>query len=472
MNRTKMKVARAGWGRWSHLGVAVLALSAAACDVDSLTELPDPDIIGSQIASDTANLPILRNGVQYEFARALTGPAGNNNEPGVAGTGGLLADELWYSSTFPTMREIDGRNTSTGNSNLANVYRYVHRARNLAERTAEVYTSSARANSTDHALVANYAAFTYVYFGENFCSGVPFSTAALTGELTFGPANTTQQILELALQKFDQALTVANAARASATGATAIAAAEAQQNMARVGRGRTLLNLNRPAEAAAAVAAVPTSFVYNIPFSVPTNAPGNGIFYHINSERRSSAATDEGTNGLHFFNRVTTSPTIDPRAPVTWVAAGGLSNPNLPQYAQGKYPNRGSPMPVANGVEARLIEAEAQLRAGSTTGMLTILNTLRSGAGVAGLAPLAAPANATAAREMLFRERAFWLWLTGHRLGDLRRLIRQYGLTANQVFPVGQTIFGSNYGTDVNLPIPQAEQNNPEFSGSCLDRNA
>lgn len=460
MNRTKTKVAPAGWGRWSHLGVAVLALSAAACDVDSLTQLPDPDIIGSPVASDTANLPILRNGVQFEFARALTGPAGNNNEAGIVGTGGLLADELWYSSTFPTMREIDGRNTSTGNSNLANVYRYVHRARNLAERAAEVYAASPRNNSVDHALVTNYAAFTYVYFGENFCSGVPFSTAALTGELTFGPANTTQQVFETGLQRFDQALAIATASGNAA-----------QVNMARVGRGRTLLNLNRPAEAAAAVAAVPTNFVYELPFSTPTNAPGNGLWHHVNSERRSSAATNEGTNGLPFFNRVTTgNPTSDPRAPVTYIAAGGLSNPNLPQYAQQKYPTRGSAMPVANGVEARLIEAEAALRAGNTAGMLTILNTLR--AGTTGLAPLAAPANANAARDLLFRERAFWLWLTGHRLGDMRRLIRQYNMTQTQVFPVGQTIFGSNYGTDVNLPIPQAEQNNPEFAGQCIDRNA
>ncbi len=466
MNRTKMKVASARWGRWSHLGVAVLALSAAACDVDSLTELPDPDIIGSQIASDTANILILRNGVQFEFGRALTGPAANNNEPGIAGTGGLLADELWYSSTFPTMREIDGRNTSVDNSNLANVYRYVHRARNLAERAAEVYVASPRANSADHALMLNYAAFSYVYFGENFCSGVPFSNAALSGELTFGPANTTQQIFELALQKFDQALVVATASGNAA-----------QINLARVGRGRALINLNRPAEAATAVAAVPTNFTYTVAFSDPTNAPGNGIFYHINSERRSSAATDEGTNGLHFFNRVTAADsaltrTTDPRTPVTHVRAGATGNPTAPVYAQQKYATRGAAIPVANGVEARLIEAEAQLRAGNTAGMLTTLNALRSGGGVAGLAPLAAPANANAARDMLFRERAFWLWLTGHRLGDMRRLIRQYGMTANQVFPVGQTIFGANYGSDVNLPIPQAEQNNPEFSGACLDRNA
>lgn len=461
MNRTKTTGVLDGWGRWPHLGVGVLVLAVAACDVESAVTLPDPDIIGSGIAADTANLPILRNGVQFEFARAYAGPAANNQDPGIIGHGGLLADELWYSSTFPTFREIDSRATTVDNTQLASVYRYLHRARNLAERAAEAYAGSPRANTTDHALVTNYAGFTYVFFGENYCSGVPFSQAALSGELTFGPANTTTQMFELALQRFDQALTIATAAGNAD-----------QQNMARVGRARTLLNLNRPAEAATAAAAVPTGFSYNIPFSVPTNAPGNGVWYHINSERRASAATDEGGNGLHYFNRVTTgNPTIDPRAPVTYIAAGGLSNPNIPLYAQQKYPNRGAPIPVATGIEARLIEAEAALRANNLGQMLTILNTLR--AGVTGLAPLAAPASATAARDMLFRERAFWLWLTAHRLGDLRRLIRQYGMTQAQVFPVGQTIFGANYGTDVNLPIPQSEQNNPEFpQGQCLDRNA
>lgn len=461
MNRTKTTGAFAGWGRWPHLGVGVLALAVAACDVESTVTLPDPDIIGSGIARDTANLTILRNGVQFEFARAYAGPAANNQDAGIIGHSGLLSDELWYSSTFPTFREIDGRNTSTGNGNLANVYRYLHRARNLAERAADQYTASPRRNTTDHALVTNYAGFTYVYFGENYCSGVPYSQSALSGELIFGPATTTTQTFELALQRFDEAITIATAAGNAD-----------QLNMARVGRGRTLLNLNRPADAAAAVAAVPTGFAFSVPFSVPTNAPGNGVFYHINSERRSSAATEEGGNGLRYFARVTSGdPTIDPRVPITYISAGALGNPNLPMYAQQKYPNRGSPIPVANGVEARLIEAEAALRAGNAPGMINILNTLR--AGTAGLAPLTDPGTANGRRDLLFRERAFWLYLTAHRLGDLRRLIRQYGMTAEQVFPVGQTIFGSNYGSDVNLPIPQSEQNNPEFSqGQCIDRNA
>ena len=32
---------------------------------------------------------------------------------------------------------------------------------------------------------------------------------------------------------------------------------------------------------------------------------------------------------------------------------------------------------------------------------------------------------------------------------------------------------GTNYGPDVNLPIPQEESNNPQFTGGqCLNRSA
>ena len=75
--------------------------------------------------------------------------------------------------------------------------------------------------------------------------------------------------------------------------------------------------------------------------------------------------------------------------------------------------------------------------------------------------------------DLLFSERAFWLFATGHRLGDMRRLIRQYGRTADEVFPIGDYLKGGSYGPDVNLPLPQEERNNPNFRrGGCLDRNA
>jgi hypothetical protein len=55
----------------------------------------------------------------------------------------------------------------------------------------------------------------------------------------------------------------------------------------------------------------------------------------------------------------------------------------------------------------------------------------------------------------------------------MRRLIRQYNRPAGSVFPTGAWHKGGNYGTDVNLPVPQAEENNPNVPAgkTCTDRN-
>ena len=93
--------------------------------------------------------------------------------------------------------------------------------------------------------------------------------------------------------------------------------------------------------------------------------------------------------------------------------------------------------------------------------------------GVAGLGPLADPGVAAARVDLLFRERAFWLFGRGHRVGDLRRLIRQYGRPAESVFPTGDWRSGSPYGTQVAFPVPQAEQNNPNVAGQgCMNNDA
>jgi hypothetical protein len=165
-------------------------------------------------------------------------------------------------------------------------------------------------------------------------------------------------------------------------------------------------------------------------------------------------------------------------------------------------------------VEARLIEAEAQLQAGGAAWLAT-LNALRtdgtySGAdsavvsvdttyppegeegamqvdttyhvdtlwnagsgGVAGLAPLTDPGTPEARVDLVFRERAFWLYLTGHRQGDLRRLIRQYGRDPETVYPTGPYSGGyGTYGSDVDAPVPvQERQTNPRYAG-CISRGA
>jgi hypothetical protein len=139
----------------------------------------------------------------------------------------------------------------------------------------------------------------------------------------------------------------------------------------------------------------------------------------------------------------------------------------VPFIAQLVYPSQSSSLPLASGVEAQLIVAENQLKTGGS--WLATLNALR--AGVPGLAPLTDPGSPAARVNLLFHERAFWLFLTAHRLGDMRRLVRQYGRDPQTVYPIGLTIGSHPYGTDVAFAISEAELNNPNFHG-CLNTHA
>jgi starch-binding outer membrane protein, SusD/RagB family len=126
---------------------------------------------------------------------------------------------------------------------------------------------------------------------------------------------------------------------------------------------------------------------------------------------------------------------------------------------------------VASGIEARLIEAEAALQGGDVPAWLATLNHLREGIG---LADTTDPGSAAARVNLLFRERAFWLYLTAHRQGDLRRLLRQYpGRSPDDVYPSGFYQGGSGtYGHEIVVPVPESErQLNPKYTG-CFNRGA
>jgi starch-binding outer membrane protein, SusD/RagB family len=73
--------------------------------------------------------------------------------------------------------------------------------------------------------------------------------------------------------------------------------------------------------------------------------------------------------------------------------------------------------------------------------------------------------------DLVFRERAFWLFATGHRLGDLRRLVSRYGRDPNTVFPVGLYRTGESYDAATSIPFPGAHEHryNSAITG-CLSR--
>jgi hypothetical protein len=417
-----------------------------------LLDTQQPNIIDPGTLNSPEAAASLRLGALADFAFVKDGD-GTEFDDGLILVGGLLADEFVHSTTPPSEQEIDQRTTALINPSLSDVYRNLHKARAGAENAAAALQQFAVAPDSipDIAEMLSIAGFTYVYFGEDFCSGVPFSRVS-GDSLLFGTPQTTIQTLGLALSKFDSAL--AHPGLEFDDGSIT--------NLAAVGKGRALLDLDSFPEAAAAVAAVPTDFVYATEHAESPQRLRNAIWAYTN-DYLWSVADIEGIVGLPFRTAE------DPRVPFTDFEDVGLDL-RTPQFSADKYPDPSAPVVVADGIEARLIEAEAELSALNRSGMTTILNDLRAFFPDLGLGNLATPGTQAEAEDLLFSERAFWLYATGHRLGDMRRLMRHYARTEDTVFPTGAYHKGGSYGHDVNLPIPIAEQNNPNFQG-CLDRN-
>jgi hypothetical protein len=259
-------------------------------------------------------------------------------------------------------------------------------------------------------------------------------------------------------------------------------------------KARALLGLGKIAEAAALVPATgptanPGTFVPNNFSYDETYTPASGditLWAQPASARRYTVGDSLEGRGRNLLvkNAVPFFSAKDPRVPVSYtISSKGdttISQDGLIPSRTTTLWTRSTTTSVVNGLDARLIEAEGKLKAGDYAGMMTILNALRgtppklNEVQPAAMAALPVPTTADAATSLYFREKAFWQFSRGYRLGDLRRLIRQYGRTADQVFPVGVHYRGGNYGSDVNLPVPQAEQNNPELGGkaACIDRNA
>jgi hypothetical protein len=431
------------------LRMTALLLPLLSC---GLLDTSQPNIVDPGTLDSPEGAQTRRIGALTDFAFAQDGD-GTLFEDGHILLSGLMSDEFVLSTTPPTEQEVDQRRVFETNSTLAGLFLNLHRARAAAEGAAAALEEFSLDPTVEPGIAEMHslAGFTYLFFGESFCSGVPYSQ--LDGDtLVFGQPTTTEETFALARARFEEA--VAHPGLAEDDGSVT--------GLASVGLGRTLVNLGLFTEAAAAVAAVPTDFQYVTEHAESPLRLQNPIWsYSVGFLW--SVSDEEGGSGLPYRSAE------DPRVPYQDEEDVGLDG-STDQFTLLKYPDASAFVVVADGIEARLIEAEAVIQPASPPLALftSILNDLRD---TQGLDPLDPPANRDEAIDMLFSERAFWLFATGHRLGDMRRLIRQYGRSPDEVFPSGEYLKGGEYGDDVNLPIPVEEQNNPNSNG-CIDREA
>ncbi len=457
--------------RWIG-GCGVIAVVCGCRPSDVLTVPVPAGVIAGGALSNQA-------GAESEFvggrAQLFTGLSANYY--GFLEWSEALTDEFTWSDFFysydATGANIDARRTApTGGypGNPDQGWKNVVRGRSsllLALPLLQRYEPASGQPKVGEA----YALMGYaeLILAEDYCAGTTLDQVLPNaGGVRYGMPLTTDSLLGVAEADFDSAL-------ASAHGDATIGP------LAQVGLGRTLVDRGRLDSAALAVASVPTAFVYNTDLP-PTFSQGSlGVEPNVYAvmfqygpfgSTYLTIADREGGTGLNF--RSARDPRVIIDSTLAPTSDGGT------WYFPQKFEGAGQEfVPLATGIEARLIQAEAALKANDVNGWTADLNALRADAAdtkvtfPAATQSLTLDSTTTASPAMrvdvMFRERAFWLFGTGTRLGDLRRLIRQYGRDQSTVFPTGVYPNGNNpnlptplptYGTDVNLPLPTSASGN------------
>jgi hypothetical protein len=373
--------------RNSSCTVAVVAVCVAACDLT----VTNP----GRITEDALNEPttvtrnVIVNGLIGDVEEALSALVLHT---------GLASDELNFAGTRSWLDFF-----SRGDIRPSDTNETWEPAATAAWTTVNGIERLASLQATpDQLATANlYAGFIHRMMGDAFC------TATFDG----GPELENVEYYRRALNYFQAA--------AAGSGQIRLAAL--------AGQAQTHLILADYAAAASAAGQVPDNFLWVAHY---TDNDESLIWSETHNQTQvtvfATPIADLGENG-------------DPRTP--WVDAKRLgAGGSVPFYRQEKYRLRTDDIPLAKGLEMRLIEAEALIRAGNVQAGMDRINYVR---GKFGLAPQTA-STATAAMAALDFERLVTLWLEARRLKDNDRLDNPYLEGRDRCFPFSDSEYNSN----------------------------
>ena len=356
---------------------------------------------------------------------------------------GVLADESFTDHHASiSVQEVARHDFNEFNGINELLYGNLQRARQSADDAADrvkTMLGTRAASSLNVARALAYGGYAYVLLGEGFCEAPVNLSAPLTSS----------ELLERGIARFDEAITVATAAKA----ASAVAAQDLI-NMARVGAARASRGRGDLVAARAYADSVPPTY-------------GRWAYYSANSAREHNAiylsVMTTGTPpwlAMHpTFQGLDDARVPQPRASRLSLASHPIFPPLKPSMYSGWTAAAPGPIEVAthirfsSGLEARYIVVEAD---GPTATMLAFVNDRRA---VGGKLPVTL--GGTALLDEFRMQRALDFYLTGQRLGDLRR----YAAAGTDLFPRGNfPILPNVYGTTHCFIVPQSEKSgNPNY---------
>lgn len=462
-----MKLSHRARGRVAAIGIVSGCLFLGACNVKNELLAPQqPGVISPSAVTTATAADALWAGALNRWKASMNGGGGNTEA--LWNWEALFTDEDRSVDTFSQRNDADSRNLATNDGVLTPIYNTAQQARGRARDAINALLTYDQSPTGQQHVGEMYLMMGYIEMemSQAFCNGIPFGET-VDGVPQYTQPLTNAQGFTLAISRLDTALTYLTGTDASTQNI---------KNAVLVTKARAQVDLGDFAGAAATVATVPTSFQYNFNYSQTTF--DNEWWVMGASVKRYSAGDSVDVAG-QIFNAIPFARLNDPRVKIT--DTGTQAEDNHSDFVRVDNWGRDDPIPPLSGIDARLIEAEAQLQAGSISGMMTILNALRTSPQVIGvfnvpaMAALPTPPDLTTATNVFFREKALWQFQRGYRMDDLRRLVRQYGRTQDQVFPSGNfTRNGTpagQFGTQVAFPVPDYERTNPNFHG-CIDNNA
>jgi hypothetical protein len=451
--------------------IAALALAGAAGACEDFLSAENPGAIEAVDLDKPQYVGLIINGIIGEFQPALGYMTWWN---------AIFTDELYNRATFAEEPMIDRRDVRPENGTYSFFYYgNIHRTRFLADdgvRRLKIILGDTASRDLNVARALAYGGMTYVYIAEALCESPIDMSAPLLPDSLF----------KLAIVRFDEAIATANAAKTFADDQDPplggrIASADTLRHFALVGAARAYLNLNNKAKAIEYASQVPADFVFWAYYSENSTRENNWMWNRIgngagnNGTMLNTPFDTIGRNAAGVNVDSLRDPRVPrrggtlaatnpiPNAPSSYSVYVGGQGENSPTVAdslvrrRGVTFTRGNRVRIASGLEARYIIAEAQ---GPTTATLALVNERRD----VGFRP-AVNLSGDALMEELREQRSRDFYIDNHRLGDLRRYKKYYGVDKfpKGAYPTSST--GERYMDNVSCwPLPIAEiSDNPNI---------
>jgi hypothetical protein len=440
-----MNPTRKTWRRGVLALVAGAWLTLPGCNmVDQLLEAENPGAIDESQLDDPALIRILVNSVRGALGALYDDP--------FIWTGSLITDEQVTGINWENTARLNQRIVRFDQGDAASMFNMTSRFRFMGDSVAgRLRNLLPNPNSDERmALVLAHAGYGYTLMAEVMCQ----ATINVGAEIY-----TPVQLAQLAIPRFEEAITVANAANRPQIA-----------NLARTGLARAALLAGDNARVMAAAANVPLNFAWWVEYDNTGQVNQNTMFVRITGGNHALGVHPRFLNGPFRQQNIVATQT-DPRIQHTtrWTTGHNALTPLYKPYqslpysgyngatiATGGTPvfyEQGTNIKLASGLEAmhHYYEAAGPNGTGPLGTTLAFVNARRAYGNQA-------PVNLSGAELMaeLREQRARDLYLGGFRLGDLRRW-KQRGI--GDFFPSGPHVNESwgLYGDAECFPLPLSE---------------